>query len=62
VQQFTRTFLGLRERWRLGDRISLAIIAFYVLLGVAATAFIQHFDAHRFGIGIHQHQLGRRSA
>jgi diguanylate cyclase (GGDEF)-like protein len=37
MQQFTRTFLGLHERWRLGDRISLAIIAFYVLLGVAAT-------------------------
>jgi diguanylate cyclase (GGDEF)-like protein len=37
MQQFTRTFLGLRERWQLGDRISLAIIAFYLLLGVAAT-------------------------
>jgi diguanylate cyclase (GGDEF)-like protein len=37
MQQFTRTFLGLHERWRLGDRISLGIIAFYLLLGVAAT-------------------------
>ncbi|MFC5578353.1 7TM diverse intracellular signaling domain-containing protein [Lysobacter niabensis] len=37
MQQFTRTFLGLNERWQLGDRISLGIIAFYVLLGVAAT-------------------------
>ncbi len=23
MQQFTRTFLGLRERWRLGDRVAL---------------------------------------
>jgi diguanylate cyclase (GGDEF)-like protein len=37
MQQFTRTFLGLKERWRLGDRITLGIIAFYVLLFVAAT-------------------------
>lgn len=37
MQQFTRTFLGLRERWRLGDRISLGFIAFYVLLGIVAT-------------------------
>lgn len=37
MQQFTRTFLGLHDRWRLGDRISLGIIAFYVLLGLAAT-------------------------
>jgi diguanylate cyclase (GGDEF)-like protein len=37
MQQFTRTFLGLHERWRMGDRISLGIIAFYLLLGVAAT-------------------------
>ena len=37
MQQFTRTFLGLRERWRRADRISLGVIAFYVLLGIAAT-------------------------
>ncbi|QNP40469.1 sensor domain-containing diguanylate cyclase [Lysobacter solisilvae (ex Woo and Kim 2020)] len=42
MQQFTRTFLGLRERWRLGDRISLGIIAFYVLLGLAATQLPYH--------------------
>jgi diguanylate cyclase (GGDEF)-like protein len=37
MQQFARIFLGLRTRWRLGDRITLAMIAFYVVLGVAAT-------------------------
>lgn len=37
MQQFTRTFLGLRDRWRLGDRISLGFIAFYIVLGIAAT-------------------------
>ncbi|QSX78017.1 sensor domain-containing diguanylate cyclase [Agrilutibacter solisilvae] len=37
MQQFTRTFLGLRERWRWADRVSLGVIAFYLLLAVAAT-------------------------
>ena len=37
MQQFARTFLGLRTRWRLGDRIGLGMIAFFVVLGVAAT-------------------------
>ncbi len=40
--QFTRTFLGLRERWRPGDRISLGIIAFFVVLGLAATQLPYH--------------------
>lgn len=44
MQQFTRTFLGLSERWRLGDRISLGIIAFYVLLGLAATQLPYHLS------------------
>jgi diguanylate cyclase (GGDEF)-like protein len=44
MQQFTRTFLGLSERWRLGDRISLGIIAFYLLLGVAATQLPYHLS------------------
>ncbi|HEV8695688.1 MAG TPA: diguanylate cyclase [Lysobacter sp.] len=42
MQQFTRTFLGLRQRWRLGDRISLGVITFYVLLGLAATQLPYH--------------------
>ncbi|QWP75870.1 diguanylate cyclase [Lysobacter sp. K5869] len=37
MQQFARTFLGLAERWRLGDRIGLGMIAFFVLLGLIAT-------------------------
>ena len=37
MQQFARVFLGLRARWRAGDRITLGMIAFYVVLGVAAT-------------------------
>ena len=37
MQQFARTFLGLRTRWRLGDWIGLGMIAFFVLLAVAAT-------------------------
>ncbi len=39
MQQFARIFLGLRTRWRLGDRVTLGMIAFYVVLGVAATQF-----------------------
>lgn len=37
MQQFARTFLGLRQRWRLGDQVGLAMIVFFVLLGIAAT-------------------------
>lgn len=37
MQQFARTFLGLSERWRLGDRIGLGMIGFFVLLGLIAT-------------------------
>ena len=44
MQQFTRTFLGLRKRWKLGDRISLGVIAFYVLLGLAATQLPYHIS------------------
>ena len=36
MQQFARVFLELRQRWPLGDRIALAIIGFFVLLGLAA--------------------------
>lgn len=42
MQQFARTFLNLRERWRTGDRISRGIIAFFVLLGIAATQLPYH--------------------
>jgi diguanylate cyclase (GGDEF)-like protein len=35
MQQFSRTFLDLRRRWRPGDYGSLALIAFFVLLGIA---------------------------
>ena len=42
MQQFARTFLGLGTRWRLGDRISKGIIAFFVLLGIAATQLPYH--------------------
>ena len=37
MQQFARVFLELRQRWPLGDRVALAIIAFFVILGVVAT-------------------------
>ena len=42
MQQFSRTFLDLNTRWRWGDRISKAIIAFFVLLGIAATQLPYH--------------------
>lgn len=42
MQQFARTFLDLNTRWRLGDRISKGIIAFFVLLGIAATQLPYH--------------------
>ena len=37
MQQFARTFLELKQRWRFGDRIALGIIVFFMLLGIAAT-------------------------
>ena len=37
VQQFTRVFLGLRERWPRGDLVSRALIVFFVLLAIAST-------------------------
>lgn len=37
MQQFARTFLGLQQRWRLGDRVGLGMIAFFVGLGLIAT-------------------------
>lgn len=36
MQQFTRDFLGLRQLWRLGDRLCQGMIVFFVLLGIAA--------------------------
>lgn len=37
MQQFARTFLELKHRWRFGDRVALGIIVFFVLVGIAAT-------------------------
>jgi len=34
--QFARTFLELPERWRFGNGVALALIAFFVLLGAAS--------------------------
>lgn len=36
MQQFARNFLDLRRHWRVGDWIGLGMIAFFVLLGIAA--------------------------
>jgi len=36
MQQFARVFLELRTRWPIGDWIGLGMIAFFVMLGVAA--------------------------
>ena len=36
MQQFSRSFLELRERWPAGNRVSLALIGFFVLLGIAS--------------------------
>ncbi len=36
MHQFARLFLELRERWRFGDRLSLAFISFYALLAIAS--------------------------
>ena len=36
MQQFSRTFFELPERWPAGNRVSLALIGFFVLLGLAS--------------------------
>lgn len=36
MQQFARTFLGLKQRWPRGNLVSVAIIAFFLLLGIAS--------------------------
>ncbi|QOY63655.1 GGDEF domain-containing protein [Lysobacter sp. H21R4] len=36
MQQFARYFLELRQRWRLGDLVGLAMIAFFVAWGLAS--------------------------
>ena len=42
MQQFARVFLELHQRWPLGDKIALAIIVFFVLLGLAALVLPYH--------------------
>ncbi len=42
MQQFARNFLGLRERWPLGDRVGLGLIAFFMLLGLASMRLPYH--------------------
>ena len=37
MQQFSRTFLDLKQRWRLGDIGGIALIAAFVLLGIVST-------------------------
>lgn len=37
MQQFARNFLGLRERWRTGDRVGLGMIVLFLVLAIAAT-------------------------
>ena len=37
MQQFARHFLELRRRWRFGDRVGIAMIGFFVLMGIAST-------------------------
>ncbi|MGO4220737.1 7TM diverse intracellular signaling domain-containing protein [Lysobacter sp. TAF61] len=44
MQQFARVFLGLRERWRFGDRVGLGLIAFFALLGIASTWLPYHIS------------------
>ena len=36
MQQFARTFLELPQRWRRGNWVSLALIAFFLVLGLAS--------------------------
>jgi len=36
MQQFSRSFLELRERWPAGNVVSLALIGFFMMLGVAS--------------------------
>ena len=36
MHQFARVFLGLRERWPLGNRVSVGAIALFVCFGIAA--------------------------
>jgi diguanylate cyclase len=36
MQQFSRSFLELKERWPLGNLLSLAMIGFFVVLGIAS--------------------------
>jgi len=36
MQQFARVFLGLRERWPEGDRVGLALIGFFAVLGLVS--------------------------
>lgn len=43
MQQFSRHFLDLKQRWPAGDRVSLGVMAFFLLLGVAATRLPYHF-------------------
>jgi len=38
MQQFARSFLGLRRRWKTGDRIGLGFIGFFVLLALVSGA------------------------
>lgn len=42
MQQFSRHFLDLKQRWPLGDRVSLGVMAFFLLLGIAATRLPYH--------------------
>ena len=37
MQLFARSFLDLRTRWPLGDKVCLGVVAFFAMLGVAAT-------------------------
>ncbi len=37
MQLFARSFLDLRTRWPVGDKVCLGVVAFFAMLGVAAT-------------------------
>lgn len=45
VQQFTRVFLGLRERWPAGEKVSVALIVFFALLGIVSTWLPYHITS-----------------